>query len=878
MKPVDESPKAIHRLDYQPPAHQIPEVHLQVDIHHNHARVKSLLQVEARDPEARAPLVLNGVDLELLGLKINGEPVAAGQYRQEGERLLIEGVPARCALEVEVRIDPWNNTALEGFYRSGDFLLTQCEAEGFRKITFFPDRPDVMSVFTVTLEADQARFPVLLSNGNLVDSGDAGQGRHFARWHDPIPKPCYLFAMVAGDLAHIEDHFTTADGREVLLRIYTEQENLDQCDFAMASLKKAMRWDEERFGLIYDLDIFNIVVTNDFNMGAMENKSLNIFNSVYVLARPDTATDANFAGIEAVIGHEYFHNWTGNRVTCRDWFQLSLKEGLTVFRDQEFSSDLQSRAVKRIEDVRFLRASQFPEDAGPMAHPIRPDSYIEINNFYTLTVYEKGAEVVRMYHTLLGEAGFRKGMDLYFQRHDGQAVTCDDFRQAMADANGVDLSQFERWYSQAGTPEVEISEHWDGERGELTLTLRQHTPPTPGQAEKQPLHMPFAVGLLDSQGRDLPVQLAGETEAPAPGTRVLDFTEAEQRFVFTGLNARPVVSAFRNFSAPIKRVDRRDPEALAFLMAHDSDAFNRWDAAQQLACDVLLARLRDPRAPVLPEAFLAAFRTALLSGEDPALIAETLTLPAESYLAELVDVVDPAAIHQARRQLKQALAQALEDEWHSLYQQLDDGQPYAFTAEQVARRSLKNTALGYLAECGNARAQERVLRQWQQADNMTDQLAALTLLVHQRTPGHAEALAEFRQRWVNEPLVLDKWFSLQAACPDETTLEQVQALMRDAAFSMENPNKVRALVGAFCRNAVNFHRPDGAGYTFLAERVLELNRINPQIASRMVSFFNSWKRLEPGRREKMRQTLERIAAEKALARDVYEIVSKALAD
>lgn len=868
----------IFRKDYQAPVHLIPEIQLRVEIQDDYVDIFSVLTVQSQTNGNEQPLVLNGVDLSLQSLSVDGQELNQSQYQLQDEQLIIPSVPDQCLIQIAVRINPYTNTALEGFYRSGEFLLTQCEAEGFRKITYFPDRPDVMSKFTVRLEADSSRFPVLLCNGNLIESGDMDAKRHFATWSDPFPKPSYLFAMVAGDLEFIEDHFTTRDGETVTLRIYTEAENIHQCDHAMTSLKKSMKWDEDRFGLQYDLNIFNIVVTNDFNMGAMENKSLNIFNSVYVLARPETATDANYAGIEAVIGHEYFHNWSGNRVTCRDWFQLSLKEGLTVFRDQEFSSDMQSRAVKRIEDVRFLRASQFPEDAGPMSHPIRPDSFIEINNFYTLTVYEKGSEVVRMYHTLLGEAGFRKGSDLYFQRHDGQAVTCDDFRQAMADANHIDLSQFERWYAQSGTPVVTVSEAFDSGTGQYTLTLKQATPPTPGQSEKQPLMMPFALGLLDSNGQDLPIQLEGELTTPEAGTRILQFNASVQTFVMVGLSEKPTASLFRGFSAPIKLHSMHSDEDLAFLMSYDQDSFNRWDAAQQLARNILLANIKGEQDNILPPLFLNAFKLALTdTQQDPALIAETLALPSESYLADCLEEFDPLKIHQARTAMKTLLANSLHTQFKQVFEANQQIGDYAFSPEQVARRSLKNTCLSYLACIDQAETHQLVLDQHQQAHNMTDQLSALTALVHHQIDGFTAQLSAFRDKWTNEPLVLDKWFSLQASSPRDDVLQQVKSLMNDAAFSMTNPNKVRALIGAFMRNnPVQFHQPDGSGYAFLADIVLQLNQLNPQIAARMVSGFNIWKRLEPVRRAKMQVQLKRILDAPDLSPDVYEIANKAL--
>jgi aminopeptidase N len=868
----------INREDYTPYPWRIGNAAFRFEIDPELTRVHSVLDL-ARNPLAPATnrIELDGRDLELESVVLDGRRLTPGDYRVDDERLVVEGVGAEGRLEIVVRIRPRDNTALEGLYPSGDFLLTQCEAEGFRKITYFPDRPDVMTSYDVTLVADRARYPVLLSNGNLVESGDAGDGRHRARWVDPFAKPSYLFALVAGDLACVEDGFTTASGRQVALRFWVEHGNEDRCGHAMESLQNAMRWDEERFGLEYDLDVYNVVATNDFNMGAMENKSLNIFNSKYVLARPDTATDTDYQGIEGVIAHEYFHNWTGNRVTCRDWFQLTLKEGLTVFRDQEFSADMQSRAVKRIRDVRILRSRQFAEDNGPMAHPIRPDRYREISNFYTMTVYQKGAEVIRMYHTLLGEAGFRRGMDLYFERHDGAAVTCDDFRAAMADANGADLQRFGRWYGQSGTPEVSARGEYDAARRRYTLTLAQRTAPTPDQSEKQPLTIPVAVGLLAGDGTELDLKLSGRSQTAR--SRVLMLEEPEQSFVFEDVPGPPVPSLLRGFSAPVRLVYDWTAEELAVLMAHDSDPFVRWEAAQTFAQREIL-RLVDVLArggePRLDEGLESAFRALLYdTATDPALVAETITLPDEAYLAEAMETVDVDGIHAARRFVKATLATRLEARFAARHRELASTGPYDTHPAAMARRSLRNACLSFLLETprGEALAQ----RQLADSDNMTDTLAALQGLVLAAAPSAQAALAGFEADWRDDALVMDKWFAMQAAVPGAATVGKLARLMDHPAFSIRNPNKVRAVLGVFSMsNPTAFHAVDGSGYRLLAERIIELDGLNPQVAARLAGAFNAWTRYDETRRSLIRTELRRIAAKPGLSGDVSEIVESAL--
>ena len=879
---LTKTPKTTYLKDYAPPAYRISTVDLRFELGEDCTTVHSRLHiVRAETTLAGTPLILDGQQLELIALELDGAPLAADRYQLDADHLTLRDPPESFELAVVTRIRPQDNAALEGLYQSSGNFCTQCEAEGFRKITYFLDRPDAMAVFTTTLIADHSRYPALLSNGNLTGSGALDDGRHWARWHDPFPKPCYLFALVAGHLRHIEDQFTTQSGRTVMLRIYVEPANIDQCDHAMASLKQAMAWDEQRFGLEYDLDLYQIVAVGDFNMGAMENKGLNVFNTKYVLARPETATDADYQGILGVIGHEYFHNWTGNRVTCRDWFQLSLKEGLTVFRDQEFSSDLGSRGVKRIEDVRILRSSQFPQDAGPLAHPIRPDSYIEINNFYTVTVYNKGAEVIRMIQTLLGRDGFRRGMDLYFQRHDGQAVTCDDFVAAMADANDADFGQFQRWHHQAGTPELTVSDAYDVATGRYTLTVRQSCPPTPGQPDKEPFHIPLALGLLDAEGQDLPLQLAGE-DAPQGATRILELREPEHVFEFINIPARPVPSLLRGFSAPVKLNTSESAADLRFRLAHDCDDFNRWDAGQTLAIRAILALVearQQGRPWTLPESFSVAFGRALESGAEPALLAQVLTLPGENYLAEQMTVVDVDGIHAARRFVLRTLAERLREPLQAVYADLhrteQDG--YRIDAEALGRRALKNVCLDLLLQLDDPDLRALALRQFQDAGNMTDQIGALSALANTDSPERSEALAVFYTRWRHEALVVDKWLSVQATSRLPDTLAVVQGLMGHEAFNLRNPNKVRALIGAFSQaNPVHFHAADGSGYTFLAERILELNAFNPQIAARLMAAFTRWRKYDPVRQTEMQQQMERILAAPGLSPDVYEIAAKSL--
>ncbi|AVI63061.1 aminopeptidase N [Halomonas sp. GFAJ-1] len=873
-------PQPVYLSDYQPPAYHVTHTELTFDLDPAATRVKARLMIERHaEASADAPLVLNGEHLTLVKLAIDGKPLTDTDYQRDTDTLRIERVPATFSLESEVEIAPSSNTALEGLYQSNGMYCTQCEAEGFRRITFYPDRPDVMATFKVTVIGDATSEPVLLANGNPVDQGTVDGGRHFVTWEDPHPKPCYLFALVAGDLRKVEDHFTTMSGRDVTLQLWVEQDNLDKTEHAMASLKRAMTWDEQTYGREYDLDLFMIVAVNDFNMGAMENKGLNIFNSAAVLTHPNTATDSAYQNVEGIVAHEYFHNWSGNRVTCRDWFQLSLKEGFTVFRDQCFSADTNSAPVKRIQDVSFFRTAQFAEDAGPTAHPIRPDHFIEITNFYTLTIYEKGAEVVRMLRNLLGWEAFRRGSDLYFERFDGQAVTIEDFVGCMAEVSGADLGQFMRWYAQAGTPEIDAHGEYDYAHGEYHLTLRQRTPSTPGQFDKLPLHIPVRMGLVGTKsGQDLMLTLEGEKLGK---DAVIHLREDEQTFVFTDVAEAPVPSLLRDFSAPVKLHFPYSREDLAFLLTHDSDGFNRWDAGQRLAMlalDDLIAAHRNGVEKVMDGRVVEAFRT-LLTGQmsDKAVLAEMLTLPSEAYIAEQQPIIDVDAIHAAREFVRQSLAMALRDEFLTIYNDNVSEERYAPSPEQIAQRGLKNVALTYLMSIEDDQGLALCEAQFAADHNMTDVRHALTLLVHSdRDDLASPALKAFGQKWAHDPLVMDQWFTIQVSRPQPDVLERVEYLMQHPAFSIKNPNKVRALIGAFAQNRVNFHRLDGKGYALLADVVIELNRINPEIAARLITPLTRWQRFDDVRQQLMREQLERIKRE-PLSSNVFEVVEKALA-
>ena len=853
--------KPVRLADYTAPVFRVDTVALDFDLDPAATFVRATLKLRRQAP---GPLVLNGKDLELQSLALNGEPLGDNRYALGEFTLTIHDVPDEFTLESVVKIAPVSNTELSGLYMSGTGFFTQCEPEGFRKITYFPDRPDVMARYTVTLRADKAKYPVLLSNGNKIAEGQEGE-KNWATWEDPHPKPSYLFALVAADLVAVKDNFTTRSGRNIDLGIWVAAGDETRCGHAMYSLKNSMAWDEQVFGLEYDLDIFNIAAVSDFNAGAMENKGLNIFNTAYVLASAETATDADFQGVERVIAHEYFHNWTGDRVTCRDWFQLSLKEGLTVFRDQEYMADQFSAPVKRITDVRLLRATQFRDDAGPLAHAVRPASYLEINNFYTTTIYEKGAEVVRMYRTLIGREKFRKGMDIYIARNDNSAATVEDFFAAMQEAAPeTDLSQIMRWYAQAGTPEITFTESYDAAARRFTLTLRQHTNPTPGQPVKEPFLIPVALGLLDADGNDL-------------HQATLIFNQAEQKFIFENIASAPVPSLFRNFSAPIK-LKGQTRERLAFLAAKDTDLFNRWDALQQYAGIVLLEAVAAHQAGAafkldtgLRDAIAATLRDAQ---RDPAFAAEALILPGETLLADQMDVVDPQAIRAVREAARRALGEALRTEFTAAYAHFGAADPADLSGRAMASRALKNAALAYLTAAGEPTL---AATQFAAAGNMTDTLAALTNLTEVPNTDRDNALAAFYVQWRSNPLVLDKWFAVQARAGAPDTLARVQELTRHPDFDLRNPNRVRALIGALSGNPAQFHDASGAGYQLLADTILTLDATNPQIAARLATALGSWRRYDASRQAMMKAQLERILAKEKLSHNTYEMASKALA-
>jgi len=902
----DPNPQTIYLKDYTVPEYLIHSVALNFTLDDENTLVSSRLTL-SRNPASQSrdtSLTLSGENLKLMRINLDdgtnpsgtdlhlpeglwaGQPrvndLSKDQYLQTQDSLIINAVPQqqRFVLSIENAINPKANTALEGLYLSNGMLCTQCEAEGFRKITYFLDRPDVMTLFTTTLVGDKDRYPVLLSNGNKIAQGELSDNRHWVTWEDPFNKPCYLFALVAGQLECIADRFTTQSGHDIDLQIFVEKHDIDKCDHAMESLKNAMHWDEQVYGREYDLDLYMIVAVSHFNMGAMENKGLNVFNTKFVLARPDTATDSDYEHIEAVIAHEYFHNWTGNRITCRDWFQLSLKEGFTVFRDQEFTGDRTSKAVKRIEDVNMLRTRQFAEDAGPLAHPIRPDAYIEINNFYTLTVYEKGAEVVRMIRTLVGAKGFRKGSDLYFERHDGQAVTCDDFVSAMEAANDIDLTQFRRWYAQAGTPLLTARQHYDPSAQTLTLTISQSCPPTPGQAVKEPLHIPVTVGLLNKDGSIAPCKLQDGDQAC--DEVILQLTQSEQAFIFEGLAEQPVVSILRGFSAPVKLVMERSLEESAFLLSYDSDTFNRWEAGQQLAGQIimgLIADLQNGRDMHVNPIMINAFKQVLEQPwDDLSYFSLLLNLPSETYLAEQMQVVDVEAIHAAREFVTLALAEQLQTQLLALYLNNHRDESGKFDAGAIGRRRIKNTCLSYLSKLENKDIHHLSQQQFNTAKNMTDQMAALTAIVNNPHPAKQQCLDSFYRQWQAEALVIDKWFMLQASSSMPDTFATVQALMQHPAFDLKNPNRVRSLIGAFSQsNPLHFHASNGQGYRFLADRIIALNTLNPQIASRMVGALTAWRRYDEGRQALMKAQLERIITTEAISKDVYEVASKSLA-
>jgi aminopeptidase N len=882
IQPLSEGVKPPVRLrDYRAPAWRATDVDLEFDLDVQSTVVAARLHLEQDPAQPDAPLRLDAEQIELLELRVDGRVLGSDEYALSADSLSISGLRGRAVVETRVRIAPEQNSALQGLYLSGSaergFLLTQCEAEGFRRITPFPDRPDVLARYTVTLRADRARFPRLLANGNADGAGELDEGRHWARFVDPHPKPSYLFALVAGRLESIEDAFVTAEGRRVRLVIHAEADAIARCGWAMQCLKMAMRWDEERFGRCYDLDVFHIVATHDFTMGAMENKGLNVFNAKYLLADPEHATDDDYRHVLAVIGHEYFHNWSGNRVTCRDWFQLSLKEGLTVYREQEFESDLASRTLRRIEDVRMLWRAQFAEDAGPLAHPVRPEQYSEINNFYTATVYEKGAEVVRMLAGVLGRDGFRRGLDLYFARHDGSAATVEDFLAALGEANGLDLGEWLAWYRQAGTPELTASGRYDAHARSYELTLSQRTPPTPGQPRKQALPVPVAVALFDAHGAPLPLRLDGEQAEPAD-ERMLLLRDDTATFRFLGIAAAPAASVLRGYSAPVRLSHANDDAALALQARHDSDGFNRWFSANLLTRRLFAQALAQGE----PEAALVETWTGCLGhalGDptlDPALTAEMLTIADAGTLAETLTDIDPEAVHLARARIETMLAKALVEPLRAKYHALAPADAAAADLAAQARRRLRNVCLAALCRADPGHL-ELARMQYEQARNLTDRLAALGVMVSLRGDGVEAALAAFAERYAGDPLVLDKWLSVQATEPDPRALARVEALTAHAAFRWTNPNNVYALVGAFAlRNPRAFHRADGAGYRFVAEAIMRLDAITPQVAARLATAFGTWRRYEPVRRAQMRHALEGIAAREGQSPDLADIVGRSL--
>jgi aminopeptidase N len=878
-----DTPRPILLKDYRQPNYLIRDVNLDVSLHPTRTRVHSRLKLECNPDVAGnpRPLRLDGEMIELEAIRLNGRQLGPREYTRSESGLAVAHPPREpFTLETTTYCNPQANKALTGLYLSRGIYCTQCEAQGFRRITYFLDRPDILSAYTVRIEADRSEAPVLLSNGDPIERGTLEGGkRHYAVWRDPHPKPCYLFALVGGDLASYASDFTTASGRRVELRIYVEPGKEDRCAWAMDALKRSMRWDEERFGREYDLDVFNIVAVSDFNMGAMENKGLNIFNDALILASPETATDASFAAIERVIAHEYFHNWTGNRITCRDWFQLCLKEGLTVFRDQEFCADQRDATVERIRDVRSLKASQFPEDAGPLAHPVRPGRYIEINNFYTATVYNKGAEVVRMLQTLLGQEGFRKGMDLYFERHDGRAATVEDFVGCFEDAAGRELGQFMTWYSQAGTPELVCQLKYDARHRTADLTIAQVLAPTPGEARKKPLYLPVRLGLLGGNGQDLALTLASGRRL---NDGVVELTKRTETFRFIDVPSRPIPSLLRAFSAPVNLTLGLSDSDLQFLMANDSDLYNRWQAAQDYATRVLIdavGALRGANKPVKPSAFVAALGVTLADeGLDPGYRAQFMLLPSESDLARVIGRdVDPLAIHKARKALRKTIGTVLYDSLLETYRRYEVKGAYSPAPEPAGKRALRNAALGYLTCHGKAPDVARAAAHFSNAGNATDEVAALAILSELRSPERTKAFQRFYERWNRDHLVIDNWFAYQAAAPFSSALGTVSKLTKHPLFSIKNPNKVRALIGTFAMgNPVGFNRPDGRGYAFLAEKVLEIDAFNPQVAARLLSAFRSWKTLEPERRRQARKTLQRIAEASPLSADVVEIVGKML--
>ena len=874
----DALPQTVYLHDYKVSPFLVDTTDLVFDLGDEQTIVTNTMAVRRNsdsDDQTGAFELNSKGEIELLWVEVDGQRLQQSAYTLTNNLLQLHNLPLQSQVKTQVAIKPQANTSMMGLYRSRTMYCTQCEAEGFRRITYYPDRPDIMSVFTVQIIADKTAYPVLLSNGNAIARGDLDNGRHFVTWHDPFKKPSHLFALVAGTLEVVEDSFTTMSGRQIPLQIFVEEKDLDKCDHAMLSLKNAMRWDEQVYGREYDLDIFMIVAVDDFNMGAMENKGLNIFNTSAVLANPKTTTDAAFQRVEGIVAHEYFHNWSGNRVNLRDWFQLSLKEGFTVYRDAQFSADMNSATVKRIEDVNYLRTYQFTEDGGPMAHPVQPDAYMEINNFYTLTVYEKGAEIIGMYHTLLGQELYRQATDLYFDRHDGQAVTIEEFVKAMEDVSGRDLTQFRRWYKQAGTPTLSVHAEYDSRAKTYRLQFIQNCPATPGQKDKLPFVIPVKLGLLGKQG-ELPVNAAGDNET------VVELTQAKQQVVFENIDEEPIPSLLRGFSAPVKLDYNYSPDQLAFLMAHDTDGFNRWDACQTLSFMVLQQLTDDAiaqRPMTMDSQLIEAFKILIEDQQlDPAMVQLMLQLPSEAQLHERATEIQAQAIYQARHFARQAIAQALQEQLLTVYNRHNIQQTYAPVAEQIGRRALKNAALSYLMLIDNI-GPELAWQQFQLADNMTDQAAALSALVNcpAAVEYAAEALQLFERQYQDEALVMNLWFQIQATNSQSNGLPRVQSLMQHSAFNMTNPNKIRSLIGAFCSaNLVNFHNTDGSGYEFLQQQICALNSVNPQVAARLVAPLTRWKKFAQPNRQLMRDALEAIAQQPNLVKDIQEIISKSL--
>ena len=859
--------KEKHRLAYKSPDFTIDQIDLDISLDENCTKVIATSRVKRQGNHPNS-LVLDGEELILHSVLVDKK---TADYRIENNQLCIDGIPDSFELQIVTEINPAANSALEGLYKSGNAFCTQCEAEGFRRITYYLDRPDVLARFTTRITADKTAYPILLSNGNRIAAGDNPNGTHWVQWSDPFPKPCYLFALVAGDFDVLKDTFETKSGRTVALELFVDKGNLNRSYHAMASLKKSMAWDEQRFGLEYDLDIYMIVAVDFFNMGAMENKGLNVFNAKFVLANPESATDTDYFDIERVIGHEYFHNWTGNRITCRDWFQLSLKEGLTVFRDQEFSSDLGSRAINRIRNVKIIRGPQFAEDAGPMSHPIRPDVVMEMNNFYTLTVYEKGSEVIRMLHTILGEDKFQAGMKLYVDRHDGQAVTCDDFIQAMQDASGTDLTLFRRWYAQSGTPVLTVTDEFDADSQRYSLHVKQHTPAIAGQNEKSALHIPLSVALYDQRGGYLGDQY----------DQVLNVCSDQQSFEFTGVTEKPVVALLQDFSAPVKLEFAYDDQDLLVLLQHSKSAFTRWDAAQTLLNKYIrlnVEHIHNQQELELPQGLLNALMGVLRDPElDKSLIAEILRMPSESSMAELFDEIDIDAIHKVKCFIEQTVATQLHEVFLETYQQ-NKSASYQLTQQEIAKRDLVAVCLTYLALHGDDTDRSIIAAHYQAADNMTDVLSAMQAAKQGELPVLQKMMAEFEAKWRHDGLVMDNWFRLQATSPATDCLSVVKSLLTHSSFSMQNPNRLRALIGTFsAANPYRFHAIDGSGYAFLREMLDELNHSNPQVASRLITPLLQFKRFDPVRQSLMRQELQRLFERADLSRDLYEKVSRALA-